>query len=138
MARNRDLDAVLRAFDAIPEAARKPIRAALDKGADEMVERMRYLAPEDDGVLKSSIRKTPLNEMSIRVEAGGEATTVKVRKSEKGNAPDFDYALAQEYGTVDMRANPFFWPTVNTTKKRVRRRVDRAIGKAVKETWGKK
>ena len=48
---------------------------------------------------------------------------------------DFDYALAQEFGTAEADAQPFFWPSVNTLKKRVRRRIDRAIGKAVKEEY---
>lgn len=135
MARNKDLDAILKAFDAIPKEARKPIRAALDKGADELTARMKYLAPEDDGDLKRSIRKTPISDVAVRIEAGGEVTTRPVRE---GVSATYDYALGQEYGTVDHPAQPFFWPSVNTLKKRVRRRVDRAIGKAVKETWGKK
>lgn len=135
MARNKDLDAILKAFDAIPKEARKPIRAALDKGADELTGRMRYLAPEDDGDLKRSIRKTPISDVAVRVEAGGEATTRPVRE---GVSATYDYALGQEYGTADHPASPFFWPSVRTLSKRVRRRVDRAIGKAVKDTWGKK
>lgn len=133
MAKN-DLASILKAFDAIPRAARKPIRQALDKGADEMVNRAQYLAPVDDGDLQRSIRKTPLNEMAVRVEAGGETTTRPVRE---GVSATFDYSLGVEYGTVDTPAQPFFWPSVNTTKKRVRRRVDRAIAKAVKDTWSK-
>lgn len=135
MARNKDLAAVLRAFDAIPKAARKPIAAALDKGADEMTARMRYLVPEDEGDLKRSIRKTRIGDVAVRIEAGGEATTRPVRE---GASVEYDYALGQEYGTAEMAAQPFFWPSVNTLKKRVRRRVDRAIGKAVSDTWGKK
>lgn len=34
-----------------------------------------------------------------------------------------------------MPASPFFWPSVNTTKKRVRRRIDRAIRKAIEKAW---
>jgi HK97 gp10 family phage protein len=132
MARNRDLDAILRAFDAIPKAARKPIKAALDKGGKEMVDRMKYLAPEKTGRLKSTIAVEPVSDVAIRVVAGGEATTVPVRE---GQSATFDYALGQEAGTIDMPANPFFRPAINTTKTRVRRRVDRAVGKAVKDAW---
>jgi len=135
MARNKDLDAILKAFDAIPKESRKAIRKSIDKGADELVGRMKYLAPVDDGDLKQSIRKQALSELAVRVEAGGEATTRPVRE---GVSATYDYALGQEYGTAEMPASPFFWPAVNTLKKRVRRRVDRAIGKAVKDTWGKK
>lgn len=130
MARNKDLDAILKAFDAIPKAARKPISAALDKGADEMVGRMKYLAPNDPETsgsdLRGNIKKVGISDVAVRVEA--------IDENDKGE----DNALFQEYGSSTRPAQPFFWPSVNTTKKRVRRRVDRAIGKAVKETWGKK
>lgn len=134
-----DLASLLKAFDAIPKAARKSISKSIDKGADELVNRMQYLAPEKSGRLKRSIRKTPLaGDLGTRVEAGGSETTKPVRNAEKGNAPEFDYALASEYGTSEMPAQPFFWPAVNTLKKRVRRRVDSAISKTVKDVWGKK
>lgn len=118
---NDDLASLLRAFDAIPKAARKRIEKAIDKGADELVARMKYLAPDDPATagddLKSSIRKVKNNELS---------TTVLT---------DNDAALYQEYGTAKMARNSFFWPSVNTLKKRVRRRVDRAIADAVKDTF---
>ncbi|MEQ1950557.1 HK97 gp10 family phage protein [Mesorhizobium sp. CN2-181] len=135
MAKSRDLISVQRAFAAIPKAARKVIDKALQQGADEMVARMKYLAPVDDedgGELLDSIRKEPgPDPLSITVTAGGPTTT---RQTERG---PYDYSLAAEYGRQGEggEAQPFFWPSVNTTKKRVRRRVDRAISKAVKEAW---
>lgn len=134
MAKNKDLDAILRAFKAIPQATRKPINEAIHKGADEMVERMKYLAPESEGNLKRSIKKTEINEMAVRVSAGDENTMVVVNKDW---GVEFDNAILQEYGTVHRPQSRFFWPSVNTLKKRVRRRVDRSIGKAVKDTWVK-
>lgn len=112
-----DLASVLKAFSAIPKAARKSIRPAIEKGADELVARMQYLAPEADGELKESITKTMTSDLSATVSTENDA------------------ALYQEYGTANMDRNSFFWPSVNTLKKKVRRRVDRAIGKAVKEAW---
>lgn len=119
MARNRDLDAIMKAFSAIPKEARKPIRSAIDKGADELIGRMKYLAPKDKGDLEASIHKSELNDLAVRVQV------------------DDDAALYNEYGTVENQQSPFFWPSVNTLKTKVRRRVDRAIGKAVKDTWKK-
>jgi len=114
---SRDLDAIMKAFKRIPKEARKPIKKSIDKGADELVARMRYLAPEETGELKSKIKKTELNELATRVEV------------------DDPVALYQEYGTAHNDQHPFFWPSVNTLKKRVRGRVDRAISKAVKDAW---
>ncbi|QIA23097.1 HK97-gp10 family putative phage morphogenesis protein [Mesorhizobium sp. AA22] len=120
MARD-DLASLLKAFDVIPKAARKGISKAIDKGADELVARMQYLAPDDPKTaaddLKSSIHAVKNNELS---------TTVTT---------DNDHALYQEFGTADMDRNSFFWPAVNTLKKRVRGRVDRAINTAIKDTF---
>ncbi len=129
-----DLASLLRAFDAIPKAARKPIQAAIEKGADEMVNRMKYLVPEDQGDLKRSIKATITSDVSATVTAGDETTFVPLRAD---GGVEIQNAFLQEYGTKDMPRNPFFWPSVNTTKKRVRRRVDRAISKAVKEVWSR-
>ncbi len=118
-----DLASLLKAFDAIPKAARKAIPEAIEKGADEIVARMKYLAPDDPATagrdLKGSIRKTMTSDLSATISA------------------DSDHALFQEYGTSHMNRNSFFWPSVTTLKKRVRRRIDRAIADAVKEAWGK-
>lgn len=121
-----DLKSFLRALKAIPKDVKAAIQPALEKGADELVGRIKYLAPEDEGNLRASIKKERINSLGIRVEV------------------DDEVGLYQEYGVLhkagDTRpknAQPFFWPSVNTLKKRVRRRVDRAIGKAVKEAWGK-
>lgn len=134
---SKDAARIARILRSIPAAVKPKVQAAIDQGAQEMATRMRYLAPTDDGDLQASIRvEDGPRELSATVAAGGERTTRPVRKSEKG-APDFDYALAQEYGTAEMPAQPFFWPSVNTTKKRVRRRIDRAIGKAIKDEYDK-
>ncbi|MBU2483903.1 MAG: HK97 gp10 family phage protein [Alphaproteobacteria bacterium] len=138
MAGNKDADRIAKVLRSIPRAVKPKVQAAVDQGANEMASRMRYLAPKDDGDLQQSIRvEAGPRELSATVTAGGPKTTKPVRKSEKGNAPEFDYALAQEYGTAEMSAQPFFWPSVNTTSKRVRRRIDRAIGKAIKEEFAK-
>lgn len=128
-----DLGAILKAYRSIPDAVKKAARPALDKGADELVDRMQYLAPVGEtGNLKKSIRKTPINDLAIRVEAGGPLTTREVRA---GSGVEFDYALGQEFGTAEAPAQSFFVPTIRTLRQRVRRRVDRAIGKAIREMW---
>ena len=39
-----------------------------------------------------------------------------------------------EYGTAETTAQPFFWPVVRSSRKRVKSRITRAIRKAVKDT----
>ncbi|MEP7457069.1 HK97-gp10 family putative phage morphogenesis protein [Phyllobacterium sp. SB3] len=126
----RDVDAIRKALLSIPIQVRKDIDPAIEKGAEEMAGRMRYLAPDDPKTngtdLKGSIKKT----------RGDVPLAIRVSAIDIG--PDgFDNALAQEYGTADMPASPFFWPSVNTTKKRVKSRIDRAISKAIDKAWRK-
>jgi HK97 gp10 family phage protein len=128
---------LLKAFDAIPKAARESIRPSIEKGAEEMTTRMRYLAPHKTGALRSSIQYEMTSPLSARVHAGGDKTTKTINDKRGIAAYEFDYSLAVEFGTKEAHAEPFFWPAYRTSKKRVRRRVDRAIGKAVKEAWTK-
>lgn len=118
MARNKDVADLIQRLNAIPNAVRAAVDPAVEKGAQEIVARARYLAPSDTGELAASIVYTagpvPLSR------------TVEVRDHA---------ALYQEYGTANQEQNRFFWPAVNTVKKRVRGRVDRAINKAIKEAF---
>jgi HK97 gp10 family phage protein len=129
MAKNRDLADLQRRFAAIPVKVKEAVKPALEKGADELVSRMQYLAPDEDatGHLRESIRKQPGPvDLSVTVTAGGQLTT---------DAKGDDHSLNLEFGTVKMHRRSYFWPAVDTLKARVRRRVDRAIGKAVKDAW---
>lgn len=120
-------------FASIPAAVKRAVEPAIDQGATEMLVRMKLLAPVDDGNLQMSIRKEDgPHELSVSVAAGGERTTRPVRD---GISATYDYSLGTEYGTAEEAAQPFFWPAVNSTKKRVRRRIDRAVSKAIKEKW---
>lgn len=125
--RNKDLTDLTRRFAAIPKAIKQKVQPAVDQGGAELVARMKFLAPSEDGDLVNSIEATtgPV-ELSVNVSAGGDQTT---------GSDGFDVAVGQEFGTTDMERNSFFWPSVNTLKKRVRGRIDRAISKAVKEAW---
>lgn len=119
-----DLKSLLKAFDAIPKEARKAIRKSIDKGADELLARMQYLAPEVSGELKRSIKKTELHDLAVRVG------------SDDPNAMYQEYGVLHEgHGNRSANAQPWFWPSVNTLKKKVRRRVDTAVSKAAKEAF---
>lgn len=107
-------------ISAMPIAARKAIADALEKGADEMVDGAKALAPVDEGHLRDSIRKEPgAHELQVRVVAGDEAAF---------------YAPMVEYGTTKQTARPFFWPTYRLLRKRIRNRVSRAVNKAARDT----
>ncbi|WP_315923508.1 HK97-gp10 family putative phage morphogenesis protein [Mesorhizobium sp. SP-1A] len=130
-----DISSLLARLDAIPKTVRSRVQPSIEKGADELVTRMRGLAPVKTGKLRSSIQWHDTGvPLSARITAGGEKTTKEVRA---GSGADYDYALGVEYGTADTQREPFFWVTVRTAGRKVKRRIDRAIGKAIKEEWRK-
>lgn len=104
------------------------------KSATEMVVMAKSLVPVADemgGTLRDSIRMSPgRRESSFVVEAGGPTTTKVVQEGADGS---YDYALAQEFGTVEVTAQPYFWPSYRVTKKRHKGRASRALNKAIKE-----
>ena len=108
-------------FDAVPKAVRAAVRPVLDKSAEELVTRMQALAPVDDGDLRDSIRaEDGDHELSVRVQAGDDGAF---------------YARWVEFGTANTPANPFFFVAYRLSKKRLQRRIKRAIGKSVREAW---
>src|SRR5687767_2854401 len=56
---NKDAAAIARAFKAIPAAVKKAVQPAIEKGADEIAARIRYLAPDATGDLKANVRVEP-------------------------------------------------------------------------------
>lgn len=133
---SKDADAIVKALRAIPVQIKRDIQPAIDAGAQEIMMRARYLAPKDDGALQKSIRiEAGPRELSATVSAGGDLTTRPVRD---GISAEYDYALGMEYGTAETPAQPFWWAAVNSLNKRVKRRIDRAIGKSIRTAWGKK
>lgn len=116
---------------ALPSKVFKETNRAIEQNADEWVKEARLAAPVDpkDGVhLRPSIRHHDSETGGQIVRAGGEAT----RKPDN-NGGTYDYAIAQEFGTQDMQANPFFWPAYRLLKKKFGSRRSRAMNKAIKD-----
>ncbi|MHA6692041.1 HK97-gp10 family putative phage morphogenesis protein [Devosia sp. A449] len=131
MSRSPQLARFARRMKAIPAGVRAAVKPALDQSAAELVGTMKRIAPHEDGDLQGSIEaQAGKHELARQVVAGGEATTVPVRD---GADAEYDYALAQELGTVDMPANPFFFPAFRLLRKRLNNRIRRSIRKAVKD-----
>lgn len=131
----------LRRMASIPPAVKAALKAQNAVNAAELVETAKRFAPPDEtGALRESIRHADDSDdtrISQRVEAGGPTTTKPVRQSGKGSAPTYDYALAQEFGTTDAAANPFFWPAWRLKRRAFKRRMSKAakaaIGQAVRK-----
>lgn len=124
-----------RRWDRIPEAVRAEVTGALEALAKEIVADMRRLAPKDEGDLAASIDWTwgdaPAGSLSIG-SVDGRAYGALSLTIYAGGEKEF-YARFQEFGTVNMPANPFFFPIWRAWKPEVKRRINRAITRALKK-----
>jgi HK97 gp10 family phage protein len=85
-------------------------------------------APHDKGNLEHSVRVIPgKKDTQIRIVAGGNLTT----RASVSSKP-FDYARADEFGTVNMPAKPFFFPTYRLMKKKIVSTMKRRITATIK------
>lgn len=134
MQRFTNRDRLKRKVLAIPQDVKRAMKVQNAKNAGDLVQAMKGFAPKDDGTLVASITHeddSDATRISQRVSAGGPTTTKAIRKSGKGTAPKYDYALAQEYGTENQPANPFFWPSWRLYRRRLKARMTRATKKAI-------
>jgi phage protein, HK97 gp10 family len=76
------------------------------------------------GKTQKSIRVIKRRGNRVTVAAGGELTTKDVRG---GSGVSYDYVRAEEFGTSDQKAIPFFWNTYRARKRGIK---DRVSGKA--------
>ena len=145
-------------FRALPVEVRRAVRAEMERIAAEIVAQMRRLAPRDTGRLAQSIGWTwgspPDGSIAVTsidgavgdkltIYAGGEATRevyvppkVEGRIYQPGAGGTTDYAVWQEFGTVKMQANPFFWPSIRAARRSINRRLNAAAVKAARKAWG--
>lgn len=113
----------------MPEKMRSAVDKTLSEAADELVEQMRVAVPVDQGELRDSIQKKPIEDtlgvgrMGYRVVAG-----------ERGKGKKAWYVRFVEFGTsTGSPAQPFFFPTYRRLKRRIRSRLTRALRRAAKE-----
>ena len=103
--------------------------AELNAQGDTLVRQMISAAPYDEGNLQHSVRKIAgKSDTQIRVMAGG-VLTVRPSVSSK----PFDYSRADEFGTVNMPAKPFFFPTYRLMKKKMISTMKRRITASIKK-----
>lgn len=161
MAKVIGLDRLNRKLAALPAAAQKRIREAMEASAKEIVAMMRALVPTDSGALRDSINWTwgnaPKGALTLakvsQVGSGENVLTIYAgdkdayyaRWVEFGTAP---HNVAKGGGTVKGRkqlsagggtghpgskAQPFFFVSYRALRKKAKGRVSRAITKAAKE-----
>lgn len=87
-----------------------------------------YTGPPEAGIvpgaLKSTVRVVPgKTDTQVRIVAGGKETTHQ----------GYDYARADEFGTVHMKPQPFFFPTYRLRKKKIIAAMKRKITASIKK-----
>lgn len=122
---------------ALPEAVRKATGPAAVKGAEEIAELQRRLAPKDTGALAASIAVTgPGQATPPYSQPGGSYTVPEGAAAVSAGNTEVRYAHLVEYGTARAPAQPFFWPAYRSLRKRAANRIKRAMAKAIREGWG--
>ncbi len=135
-------------FKAVPQKVIDEVAKVLETQAEKIVGDMKRMAPVGNypggGALRNSIGWTwgdaprgaitlgkvrnasdRLGRIAITIYAG-------TRDKSLGNADAF-YARFQEFGTVKMAANPFFYPAWRANKTRVKAAITRAVKRAVRK-----
>lgn len=121
-------------WGAIPEKVRMAAREALEDVAQGIVTQMRAVAPRQSGDLAASIDWTwgdaPDGAMVVGTVAGSDYGTMRITIYAGGG--DAFYARFQEFGTVKMAANPFFYPVWRVRRRGAKSKITRAINKAIR------
>jgi HK97 gp10 family phage protein len=134
-------------FKAVPQKIIDEVANALEAEAIKIVAEMKRLVPVGNysggGALRDSIGWTwgdaPKGSISVGKvrNASDKFGRINItiyagtRDKSLGNADAF-YARFQEFGTIKMAANPFFFPAWRANRTRARRAAKRAISKAIK------
>lgn len=127
-------------LNAVAARCEGPVEATMFTQAALVASEQRSLAPVDPesdtpGAAKGSIRvergkATAKKAIVVQIKAGNE----KTRKTSKSGHV-YDYVRAIEFGTEDMKAQPFFFPIWRARKKEAKAAVRKAIKLAVKDTF---
>lgn len=135
-----------RKLQRMPEVAKQRIRVTMEQSADEIVAMAKNLAPEKSGALRDSIGwtwgKVPQGAMTLgKVASASLAGDLTITiyagtRDKKLGDRDAFYARFVEFGTQNMAARSFFFPSYRANKKRARSRVRRSVTKAAKEVAG--
>lgn len=133
-------------FRRIPENLHAEIERVMEAQAEKIVRDMKRIVPVDKGALRDSIgwawswEDVPAGAMTVgKVSSskGEKIMSIKIyagTRDKKLGDKDAFYAAFQEFGTQNMAANPFFWPTWRRSRSRVKSAISRAVGKAIRES----
>lgn len=128
--RSGDRERARAKFRALPKAVRKNVEIALEQNAEELAAAIKRRVPRDTGDLADTVRWEKGSAGSKSKERGADPDlTVRVIEGDRKNFQ----APWIEHGTQAMQAQPHFFPTYRSMRRRLKSRLSRAVGKAIKE-----
>lgn len=134
-AQSKALEARLKA---IPAEVVQEVRPALVMGAEEIAANMRALVPQAEGDLEASITVTEPGETTPPyAEGGGKRVAAENQALVTAGKESVRHGHLQEFGTVHHEAQPFMRPGFRLAKPKALRRIQRAIGKAIRNAGEK-
>lgn len=124
-----------RRWSAVPAKVREAVKDELEGIATSLVADMQRVARRGATLkLVNSIGWTwgaaPKGTMVVGTVGASEGSRLRITIYAGGG--DAFYARFQEFGTVKMAANPFFFPVWRARRRSVKSKISRAISKAVK------
>lgn len=118
-------------FKDLPYKTKRQLAGRIKEIAQDLADDLEEAAPELSGRLKRTVKvRRKRNDLDLEVTAGGEETTKEVRA---GSGVTFDYALADEFGTVHQEAQPWFYPTWRARRDDVQQEIEDAVSDAISQ-----
>jgi HK97 gp10 family phage protein len=139
-------------FDSLPYKVKKELAGKIKEQADSLAVDIKAAAPRRTGALAESVKvRRQRDTLNFVVTAGGDATTktygrntgyerevaigsgdtAGIAKAKDGAGVSFDYALANEYGTVNEPAQPFFYNTFRARQPEIQQAMEDAVADAI-------
>jgi HK97 gp10 family phage protein len=125
----------------VANRCKAPVKAVLIGQADLIAQDQRDIVAVDPhskepGAAKASIRvevgeETAKKSIVVKIKAGDAET----HGDNAGGGRAFNYVRALEFGTMDMNAEPFFYPPYRARKKAARAAVNRIIKQEVSKVF---
>lgn len=128
--RSGDREKTRAKFRALPKAVRKNVEDALEQNAEELSQAIKRRVPVEYGDLQKSVTwKRGAAKSKTRGQGDDPDLTVRVVEGDR----DAFYAPFVEYGTAAAPAQPHFFPTYRSLRRRLKSRLSRAVLKAIRE-----
>ncbi|TAY66493.1 HK97 gp10 family phage protein [Rhizobium leguminosarum] len=133
------LKETLAAMERVKLAAKEAAMKQLIKGANDVADVQKQLAPEDTGALADSIAVTlPGHTTPPYSQPGGSRVVGENQVVVTAGNADVRYAHIVQYGTSKMEAHDYFWAAYYLFRDKVKRSTGSAYGRAARKEWNRK